>query len=373
VDKWEEEDTPPEKNKIDQAMSAIAHTNPANKVAAHWARKMDNRRSRKTGILDTGATSGTAPEEDEEALEDTGMRSSKTFMFTDTYRATKTMLLKHMLCPTAREMNIIPRLHYPLISVPKLANAGYTTIFEKATIYDATTTTIQANNQPILEAPCCASTGLWKLQLNPLDQPEAPAICNLLPKETLYAIFDLPSAQQTLLWYHAAVGFPTKETFTDAVRAWNYTTWPGLTIQMINRHFPDSTKTAKGHLKGQQQGIQSTKQKALDKFVKLATTKIKQETDSSPPAPIARHNNIFIKVKDLSKTIHTDQTDGFPFTSQCRNRYIMMTIHLDANYIFVEAMKNRTQENMKDVYQQIVDRMRAAGLGLQKHILDSKA
>jgi hypothetical protein len=125
----------------------------------------------------------------------------------------------------------------------------------------------------------------------------------------------------------AAAGFPTKETITDAVCAGNYATWPGLTMQMINCHFPDSTETAKGHLKG----VQSTKQKALDKFVKLVTTKIKQETDDLPPAQIARHNNIFIKVEDLSKTIHTDQTGGFPFTSQRRNRYIMTTIHLDAN------------------------------------------
>jgi hypothetical protein len=96
---------------------------------------------------------------------------------------------------------------------------------------------------------------------------------------------------------------------------------------MINHHFPDSTETVKGHLKGQRQGVQSTKQKALDKFIELATSKIKQENDDSPPAPIARHYDIFIKVKDSSKTIHTNQTRRFPFTSQHRNRNIMMAIH----------------------------------------------
>jgi hypothetical protein len=138
VDKQEEEDTPPEKTKIDWAMSVFAHTSLTNKVAAHWAQKMDNRRARKTGILDTGATLGVAPEEDKEALEETGMTSSKKIMFLDkqTRRATKTMLLKHKLCPTAREMNIVPGLHSTLISVPKLADTGYTSILEhdKATI-----------------------------------------------------------------------------------------------------------------------------------------------------------------------------------------------------------------------------------------------
>jgi hypothetical protein len=96
-------------------MSAITHISPVNKVAAHWAQKMDNWWARKTGILDTGATSGAALEEDEEAPEDTGMTSSKTFMLLDkqTRRATKTMLLKHKLCPTARKMNI--SLDYTLL------------------------------------------------------------------------------------------------------------------------------------------------------------------------------------------------------------------------------------------------------------------
>jgi hypothetical protein len=51
----------------------------------------------------------------------------------------------------------------------------------------------------------------------------------------------------------------------------------------------------------------------------------------------------------------------------------MVAIHLDANYMFNEPMKNRPEEEMMAVYQRIVNRMRAAGLGLKKHILDNKA
>jgi hypothetical protein len=43
----------------------------------------------------------------------------------------------------------------------------------------------------------------------------------------------------------------------------------------------------------------------------------------------------------------------------------MMAIHLDAHYIFVEAIKNRTQKEMMVAYQGIVDRMQAAGLRLK--------
>ena len=133
-------------------MNATTDIDLTNKVAAHWVRKINNRTLRKMGILDTGATSGAAPEEDEECFVDTGEASTKTFMFPDkrTNKATKRMLMKHNLCPAAREMNIVPGLHLTLISVPKLADAGYTTVFSKAgaMIYDDYTTKITASNPP---------------------------------------------------------------------------------------------------------------------------------------------------------------------------------------------------------------------------------
>lgn len=55
------------------------------------------------------------------------------------------------------------------------------------------------------------------------------------------------------------------------------------------------------------------------------------------------------------------------------NRYIMVGIHLDANYIFVEPMKNRTEGEMIQAYQLMINRMRRAGLGLRKHKLDNEA
>ncbi len=117
-------------------LSAQARDSNLNKVAAHWARKIANRKTRKTrktGILDSGATSGAGPEEDVEEFEDTGERSTKTFMFPDqrTATATKKMMLKHDLRDGAREMNIVPGMHTSLISISKLADAGYTTCYDE--------------------------------------------------------------------------------------------------------------------------------------------------------------------------------------------------------------------------------------------------
>ena len=149
---------------VEMAMSAIAKGIPSNKVAAHWAQKLQNRKSRRFAFLDSGATSRAAPEEDAPDLDDTGQPSQKTFMFPDgrTGKATKKMLRKHNLRLAAREMNIVPGLHSALVSIPKLADAGYTTVFNKngAAIYDDETTKITATSPPVLESERCEHTGM---------------------------------------------------------------------------------------------------------------------------------------------------------------------------------------------------------------------
>jgi hypothetical protein len=72
-----------EKTSVDLAMAATSVIGLTNKAAAHWTQKIYNRKLHKTGILDTGATSGAAPEEDEDCFVDTGIPSTKIFIFPD--------------------------------------------------------------------------------------------------------------------------------------------------------------------------------------------------------------------------------------------------------------------------------------------------
>ncbi len=57
-----------------------------------------------------------------------------------------------------------------------MANADYMAVFNKhkATIYDATTTMIIALAHPIVVAPWCQTTGLWKLDLDAAVQVGGP-------------------------------------------------------------------------------------------------------------------------------------------------------------------------------------------------------
>jgi hypothetical protein len=118
---------------------------------------------------------------------------------------------------------------------------------------------------------------------------------------------------------------------------------------------------------GQRKGVRSTKVKPAIEI------KIEPGTQDAPPKLVytKKLNDIFIKIYKLAETIHTDQTGAFPVTSQQGYQYIMVCIHLDANYI-CEPMKNRTEGEMINAYQKIVDRMEISGLGLKHHWLDNE-
>ncbi len=113
----------------------------------------------------------------------------------------------------------------------------------------------------------------------------------------------------------------------------------------------------------------------MEKVIENETVRIKIKGKKSPfhHIPLTSTHEAFFRIEDLSNLIHTDQTRAFPFTSQQGDRYVMVAIHLNANYIFVEPMFNRSKEEMIRAYKKIINRMRLAGLGLKKHRLDNKA
>jgi hypothetical protein len=130
---------------------------------------------------------------------------------------------------------------------------------ERADIYNDKTTFVTPDNPPVLSAPRCNLTGLWKLTLDPQTEAAERKETNQRAPEEINVVFDLPSMQQTFLWYHTTTRFPINETFIKAVQKGNFATRPKLTTHLIHKYFLDSNRTIKGHIKGQRQGIQSTK------------------------------------------------------------------------------------------------------------------
>ena len=58
----------------------------------------------------------------------------------------------------------------------------------------------------------------------------------------------MPSVKALVRFLHAAVGFPVKPTWLAAIRAGNYTTWPGLTYDNAKTYHPTTAETFKVHM-----------------------------------------------------------------------------------------------------------------------------
>ena len=109
-----------------------ANVSVGNKIAAKWKRKIENRKKRKeTAVLDTAATSSFWRLVDDHIK--TGQASNKQVaMPTGAVSQTseKALIPNTKLNEKARQCDLLPDLEEnSLISVCKLADAGYTTVF----------------------------------------------------------------------------------------------------------------------------------------------------------------------------------------------------------------------------------------------------
>lgn len=112
----------------------------------------------------------------------------------------------------------------------------------------------------------------------------------------------LPSKAETIAYLHAALGFPTKETLLSAVRAGYLASWPGLTVAAVNKYFPESDETQKGHMKHQRKGVRSTKVANLEPTV---TEEQRKELEVAMKELKQKQRDIYVKIWEENKSSYT--------------------------------------------------------------------
>jgi hypothetical protein len=73
------------------------------------------------------------------------------------------------------------------------------------------------------------------------------------------AIKNVRTKRNLAAFLHACAFSPLPSTFLRAVQCGHFKSWPGLTMTLITKHLAKSLATSKGHLRMEQQNIQSTK------------------------------------------------------------------------------------------------------------------
>ncbi len=83
--------------------------------------------------------------------------------------------------------------------------------------------------------------------------------------------------------------------------------------------------------------------------------------------------DIYIKIHNATDTMHTDQTGRFPATSSRGNKYIMVLVKVNGNYIEAKPMKNKLEGLMIKAYLTLWNRFTATRIVKPTtHIMDNK-
>ena len=69
-------------------------------------------------------------------------------------------------------------------------------------------------------------------------------------------IYETNPKQELTLFYSAACFIPTKRTFVDAIKRNASASWPGLTVEVVNKYLPRKEANIKGHIRQKYKGTQ---------------------------------------------------------------------------------------------------------------------
>ena len=100
------------------------------------------------------------------------------------------------------------------------------------------------------------------LTLTVPSMPTLQACSTRFNKGTNYVAnnaFVMATKPDRAMYYHRAAFSPVPSTFISAINKGNFSTWPGLTAELISKHVPKSLATAKGHNKLARQNVRSTR------------------------------------------------------------------------------------------------------------------
>ena len=149
----------------------------------------------------------------------------------------------------------MPGFTHNLLGIGNICDKYCKVLFTKdsVSIYDS-------NNQPFLkEWRETSRVKLWRISLRPdltLDLAKFPPnnedtkADSQEKQATLeaFSAYELPSVEALVIYFHAADGYPVRDTWLKAINAGNYDSWPGLTYINATKYCPSADETIKGHM-----------------------------------------------------------------------------------------------------------------------------
>ncbi len=101
---------------------------------------------------------------------------------------------------------------------------------------------------------------------------------------------------------------------------------------------------------------------------------IAETTNITNVPALPKMKDIYIKIYNATETMHSDQTGRFLAKSSRGNKYIMVLVKVDGNYVDAEPMENKSEGSMIKAYLAQWNRLTAIRKVKPKtHIMDNEA
>jgi hypothetical protein len=131
-------------------------------------------------------------------------------------------------------------------------------------------------------------------------QPQRPSKQARKALRQANIVYDLKSTEQAIKWMHAVCGYKVKSTWLKAIKARNYVGWPMMNKGNVQKYYPETIETAKGHLNQTRKNVHSTKAK---------TAPLKTCDTSQLHGKKVR--DVYTQTYMVRKTMFSDQTGQF--------------------------------------------------------------
>jgi hypothetical protein len=236
-----------------------------------------------------------------------------------TIQATHTALLDlPNLLIAARQAHIILQLkHNALISIAQFCDPGCTAVFTSTSVQ------ILVDSKIIIQGSRQPATGLWTINLQKQTTP--PSSNERILDHAANSVYKMETKSDLMNYLHKCCYSPTTSGWLKAIKNGFFTTWPGLSNNLVQKHVTKSAATIKGHQQQQFKNIRSTSKDQenthADGLLATASNVAQQQatlvyfSQESTIKTTTQTNMIYVKAIETTGQICTDQTSRFLTTS----------------------------------------------------------
>ena len=265
------------------------------------------------------------------------------------------------LSAVARRAHVFPTMsNHPLLSIGQFCDDGYDATFTSDAVLlskDGQTFTIGTRNHV---------NGLWTVDLS-APSSIRPLDASSISFPLVNSVHTMKTLPDLVIYFHRACFSPVIKTWTQAIDAGFFTTWPGLTSALVRKHLPKSLATAKGHLRQDRKNVRSTKIPSIPTIEQQVMTTSDLAHESN-----VRTHCAFSKIVSLTGKVFSDQTGRFPQTSSRGNKYVMIFYDYDSSAILAEPLKSRSEAELLRAFTKLHQHLSSRGLRPALHILDNE-